>query len=486
MRKVACSVIVFFACFLFYTESAKADYTSGTYPDTLSIEALSQKHKGNYLRIGNIIIIGNKKTKPQIILRELDIKQGDYIYSEDLPEILELDRNKIYNLRLFNTVLIRTIEVDAGIIDILIEVSERWFFFPVPLFELADRNFNDWWQNQNHDLSRLNYGVKLYYNNVRGRNESLRLTLQGGFLRNMEVIYRIPYLDKKQQHGISFGFNYSETKNLPYTTVDHIQQFLRTDNLIRKSTGGFLGYTYRKNFYEFHSVLFDFRNFEAADTIIALNDTYFSEGNTFQRMPSITYQYNRDKRDIAAYPLKGYQFFGHISRTGFGFKNEINRIDLSVSYSKFIDLKNGNYFSNFSYLYLSTPNEQPYFSYAALGYKRLFVRGYELYLIEGPQIAMNKTTFKKRIFSGSWFIDAMPFEQFKHLPIAIFLKTYVDFGYVTMYPNYQQDYFLNNRLLTGTGIGLDFVSSYDSVLRLEYSFTSLGTGGFFFHVKREF
>ena len=439
-----------------------------------------------YFKIGRIIVIGNKVTKTRIILRELDIEVGDFVYDQDLEELLEIDRNKIYNLRLFNTVLIRPIEVEPGIIDVLIEVNERWFFFPVPLFDLADRNFNDWWQNQGHDLSRVNYGVKLYYNNVRGRNESLRLTLQGGFTRNLEIIYRIPYLDRSQRHGISFGYGYSETANLPYTTINHKQLFLREDEMIRKSRGGFLGYTYRKSFYEFHSVQLDFRTTEVADTIPFLNAEYFANNNTTQNLPSITYQYNRDKRDIGAYPLKGYQFTGLIRKYGIGMKNEINRVDLNVSYAKYIDLNNGNYFSNFTYLFASLPSDQPYALYNALGFRQLVVRGYELYLVEGPQIALNKTTFKKRIFAHNFYIDSMPIEQFKHFPIAVYLKGYFDFGVVTAYPNYEQQFFLNNKLLTGTGIGLDIVTSYDSVLRLEYSFTNMRESGFFLHLKREF
>ncbi len=454
--------------------------------DSILQHSIVKKNDRRYLKVGRIIIVGNKVTKSRIILRELDIQEGDYVYDEDLDPLIELDRNKIYNLRLFNTVLIRPIEVEQGVVDIIIEVSERWFFFPVPLFDLADRNFNDWWQNQGHDLKRVNYGVKFYYNNVRGRNEALRLTLQGGFTRNIEVQYRIPYLDRSQRHGISFGYSYGETKNLAYLTEGHKQLFLRSDELIRKTWAGLLSYNYRKNFYEFHTLSLNYRVLEIADTITNLNSEYFSANNTFQRLPSITYQYNRDKRDIGAYPLKGYQFFGLATKYGVGLKNELNRFDLNISYSKFMDLKNGNYFSNFTYLFMSLPNDQPYFMYSALGYRQLVVRGYELYLVEGPQIALNKTTFKKRIFSSTWFIDAMPIEQFKHFPIAVYLKSYFDFGVVTEYPNYEQRYFLNNKLLTGAGMGLDIVTSYDSVMRLEYSFTNLGEHGFFFHLKKEF
>jgi hypothetical protein len=45
---------------------------------------------------------------------------------------------------------------------LLVDVNERWYTFPVPIFELSDRNFNEWWQNYNHDFRRVNYGLRLY------------------------------------------------------------------------------------------------------------------------------------------------------------------------------------------------------------------------------------------------------------------------------------------------------------------------------------
>ena len=45
---------------------------------------------------------------------------------------------------------------------------------------------------------------------------------------------------------------------------------------------------------------------------------------------------------------------------------------------------------------------------------------------------------------------------------------------------------LSNHLLAGAGGGLDIVTVYDLVFRLEYTFTREGTHGFFFNLKKEF
>jgi hypothetical protein len=86
----------------------------------------------------------------------------------------------------------------------------------------------------------------------------------------------------------------------------------------------------------------------------------------------------------------------------------------------------------------------------------------------------------------------MPIEQFRYFPVAIYLKSYFDVGYVNNYPYYEnyQPSPINNRLtnnlLIGTGGGVDIVTAYDAVLRFEYTFTREKTHGFFFHMKKEF
>ena len=41
--------------------------------------------------------------------------------------------------------------------------------------------------------------------------------------------------------------------------------------------------------------------------------------------------------------------------------------------------------------------------------------------------------------------------------------------------------FLDNKFIYGTGMGLDFVTYYDKVLRLEYGINDMGETGLFIH-----
>jgi len=444
------------------------------------------------LQVNRILIIGNNVTKDRIISRELSLKPGDTISTTRLASVLARDKNKIYNLRLFNTVTVRVLGLIANQIDILVEVTERWYIFPSPIFELSDRNFNEWYQNYHHDFSRVNYGMRLLQQNFRGRNETLRLTAQFGFTRKFELSYQIPYIDRNQKRGLVFNFDYGEPKNLAYYTGDHKLLYLRSPQVLRRTYGAGITYSYRKSFYETHSISVGYRSQSIADTVALLTDetkvNYYKNGATHQQSLGIGYSFNSDHRDVIQYPLKGYQYTGSISYNGLG-SSTVNQLEFNITQARHWNLKRKYYISNFTSAYISNPTSQPYALYSALGYRRQFVRGYEIYVIEGPRFFLNKTTLKKRIFSHAWRWEDMPLEQFRHIPLAIYVKSYVDWGYVQNYPLYRQldiNTRLSDRLLVGAGAGVDVVSLYDLVFRFEYTFTREGTHGFFFNVKKEF
>jgi len=484
-------IISFFSLFT-------ADYNTTVNTDAIaladSIKRPGKKHAtdttGRFLEVNRIFIIGNRITRDQIILRELSLKTGDIVYSSDLASMLDLDKKKLINTRLFNKVDIRTLELDNKKIDLLVDLNERWYTFPAPVFELSDRNFNEWWQNYDHDFKRVNYGLRLYQYNMRGRNETLRFIAQLGFQRRFELLYRFPYIDKKQKHGLSLELAFLETKNLAFRTQDHKYEFLKSRDILRRDRVAGLTYTYRKSFYRTHSVKIEYRNMGVTDTIKILNPDYIKgEATNSQEYTWITYQFTADHRDFFAYPLKGYQFNVGISKTGIAASDDVNKVEANLLYSRYFDLKKNYYLSNNMILYWSTPNNLSYTNYGVLGLKRQFVRGYELYVIEGPYYFLNKTTFKKKIFSKIYRWEDMPIEQFRHVPISIYFKTYLDLGYVKNYTDYVEDNrnrLFADKLLTGTGFGLDIIGSYDVVLRFEYSFNAQGQQGFFFHVKKEF
>ena len=168
----------------------------------------------------------------------------------------------------------------------------------------------------------------------------------------------------------------------------------------------------------------------------------------------------------------------------------VNQLVVTANFAWHKDLGHQFYFSNYTVGNWSTPDRQPYALYLAQGYRRNFVRGYEIYVIEGPVWGLNKTTFKRRIFHRIYRLDALPIEKFQHFPFSIYFKAYTDIGYVKNYPQYEeypkQNTLFSNKLIAGAGLGLDFVTAYDGIFRVEYTINKEGMSGLFLHVKKEF
>jgi outer membrane protein assembly factor BamA len=95
-------------------------------------------------RIGTISIIGNKKTKPAIILREIPFHTGEEYSLAELVKKFEIARKQLLNTSLFTRVTVAAKNITAEAIDIEVEVRERNYLFPLPYFRPVDRNLNQW------------------------------------------------------------------------------------------------------------------------------------------------------------------------------------------------------------------------------------------------------------------------------------------------------------------------------------------------------
>ncbi len=109
-------------------------------------------------RIGHIRIVGNDTTRDRVILREMLVKPGDAI---DL-ELIERSVQNIMNLGLFESVSYY-IEQNAAAADtnLIIIVIERIYLFVLPTAKTNDN-------------SQLEYGAKVIWYNVMGRNHTVK------------------------------------------------------------------------------------------------------------------------------------------------------------------------------------------------------------------------------------------------------------------------------------------------------------------------
>ncbi len=79
-------------------------------------------------------------------------------------------------------------------------------------------------------------------------------------------------------------------------------------------------------------------------------------------------------------------------------------------------------------------------------------------------------------------IGFIGFDKFDKIHYALYTNIFFDMGYVRNKINYEYNSLIN-KLLFGTGTGLDLGTHYDLVLRLEYTVNRLGKTGFYIHFK---
>lgn len=141
--------------------------------------AFAQENKT--VTVGTITVEGDKITHKPIIYREIEFAEGDVLTEQELDEKIVKSRQNLLNRSLFNFVTIST-DYEQDVCNILVSVVERWYIWPIPIVEYADRNFNVWWETK--DFNRLNYGVDLRVENFRGRMENLNIIVKGGYDRS--------------------------------------------------------------------------------------------------------------------------------------------------------------------------------------------------------------------------------------------------------------------------------------------------------------
>jgi hypothetical protein len=71
------------------------------------------------------------------------------------------------------------------------------------------------------------------------------------------------------------------------------------------------------------------------------------------------------------------------------------------------------------------------------------------------------------------------------LHLAVYLNAFADQGYVWD-DRYASGNFLANRWQQGYGLGVDLVTSYDQVLRVEYAVNALSETAFYLHFSQPF
>jgi len=437
------------------------------------------------VKIASVTVTGNKKTKADIILRELTFSVGDSLNGTYFLEQCERSRQNIFNLKLFNFVSTTIDTISPGLIAINYAVIERWYLWPAPIFEYVDPNLNTWFKTR--DLRRVNVGFELSHDNFRGRNEKLKLKAKFGYNDAIELSYTKPYINKLKTLGLGLGIGYQQRYEVNYGLLENKRLLhAKPGEVVRQLTFANAEVFYRPKQYFKAFVLSQFRAIHITDSVKIKNPDYLPSTDNNAQYIGVKVGVAFDKRNRAAYPSKGLQVRSEFYKPSLGIINkDANKVlvfnTTATNYFPFTErLSLG---LGFKYVKTWYKNSLPYIWQQSLGYSNE-IRGYEYYIIDGENLVnlksnVNVSLIKPKNFNIGFIKD----ERFSKLFLGLNLNVFLDAAYAQ---NKLDIY--NNPLLNawqyGYGLGLDVTSYYDKVFRIDCSWNKQGDFGFYLHFTK--
>jgi outer membrane protein assembly factor BamA len=450
----------------------------------------------DHIIISKYSITGNKLTKDWYIIRELDFKMGDTLSTIDKQRGISFDskrfdvgdsselrlrmqysRENIINTKLFLTVDLGLEQMEGNYYRLLITVSERHYWWLFPVVKLNAPNFNEWLRDI--DLADLSMGLFFSHNNLFGTSNQTSLA---GYLGKSYAVawgYRIPWIGHGKKTGLTFGAAYENLYTVEYASVENKRQIMYSYNS-RQSVKVLTTFTLRPGLYNYGTARLIGEWITISDSLFSLDSNYLAKNKKTNLSFTLYLDYAYDSRNSKTYPLEGSYMRIFINKIGLGIiSKDADYFFYGLDFHYYQNLGKRFYAAEMFKLENSSGENHPYYYQLNMTQKKDFIRGYDLYTLKGDQMYYFRGNLKYVLVKPNIrkIDEEKSKNKFKALQYAFYLNLFTDAGYVSN--KFTEDNPYNNRMLYSWGLGLDFVTYYDMVLRFEYAFTSIGTSGFF-------
>jgi len=404
--------------------------------------------------IAGIAVLGNRLTKAEIILREMTLHKGDTVNVEEI----EYSKTRIYSLGLFNRVDISYPQMDSTIL--VIEVEERWYYYPVPLVGIVDRDFSKWY-----------YGLGFKHENVRGWNEKLFAGFVLGYDPWASVSYSNPWIFDEAQFFSETGFQFSKTRNKSLIARGNGNEF----NEIHFGLGETLG----KRLDQFRSIWIS-----GAFNYVEVTDN--AEGRTISgagidRYISFGIGAKHDTRNLKEYATQG--MFGAIGMTkkGFGF-GDVDCIQTTLDVRVYQTLWDGPTLAVRAFTGISSGPSVPNYSHFYFGFSER-LRGHFQEEVEGENIAGASIELRIPLFPVFYLsMPEIPIPQFATWKLGLYAAIFSDAGKTwnkSASPHFES-------ASSGYGVGIHFLLPYGFVFRIDRAWNENQRGEWIFDIGAAF
>ena len=415
--------------------------------------------------ISDVVIEGNKTTDDDVILREMQLVKGKSFSSEQY----KADKEKIYNLGLFNKVDINPVLKNTNEVVMKVKVQEKWYIYPMPSAGLVDG-----------ELRKLWVGMNLNWQNFRGRNERVSLNFGVGSNSFVKASYTVPWIGEDMHlfTRISGGYSIDQNRSLIALGIVNGQSFnyYRLNNFTYQnySLNITTGKYFTKNFNVYTDIGYSIMKVSADST----GRTQSPDGTDNYLILGLGFNY--DSRNSREYTTKGillsanYKHYGllrevdNFGRYNINFNSFVPvsikpDYDITIASKFFTSIADGSYI--------------PTYNHMIMGYSGDYVRGWYRFSFEGDNEFTVNNEIRIPIIQPDYLkLNNLPvINKIKYLNnlsyrYGLYLKLFYDIGAIW---NQFNDY-RNIRVLNGTGIGFDALFPFGISGRAEYAFR-LGT-----------
>lgn len=450
-----------------------------------------------YVIIDHFEITGNQLTRPPIIIREMDFKAGDSLaafrkdtriphndrvfYPGDSSELrlrMNYSRENLVNTKLFLTVDLGLKRILGNRYALTVTVTERHYWWLFPVAKLNAPNFNEWLRDV--QWSDLSMGIFFSHNNLFGLSHQTSLVAYFGKSWAVGLGYRIPWIGTGQKIGLTMTAGYANNYTVEYASVENKRQMLYASGSsedVKLSAKLSL----RPGLYHYGTVKLTGEYIRISDSLYSLDTNYLARNKKANTSLSLYADYYYDNRNSQSYPLKGNLLRVFVNKVGLGLvSKDVDYFFYGIDFHFYQALGKRFYVAEMVKAENTSGENTPYYYQLNMTHGKDFLRGFDLYTLKGDQIYYCRNNLKYELVKPSVkkVKDGQEKSKFKALQYAFYLNAFADAGYCVNKFTTGNPY--NNRFLMSWGLGLDFVTYYDLVVRFEYAFTSIGTNGFFF------
>ncbi|MCF8414189.1 MAG: hypothetical protein K9G44_12285 [Melioribacteraceae bacterium] len=401
-----------------------------------------------FVKIENILISGNETTKDFVIFREMTFQSGDTVNNE----MIKFNKERIYSLGLFNFVRTKLQQKNEKI-NLIIEVEETWYIWPIPIIDLNGNDFNN-----------ISYGLGLSYRNFRGRNETIFGFFTLGFDPQFGISYINPLINEEYDLNLEVSFAYQTEKN---KSLEAMELYGGDFNYQRINTFIKIG----KRFNQFNN-LYIAAGYEQVKAPDDFFPNFTASGTKFDKFGVASLMYVYDSRDLRQLPSNGV--FGQIeyAHKGLG-SDDVNIGVLNIDFREYRPLYQGVT----SRWRIATRNlfgdKLPYYENSVLGYSQ-YVRGHKQNQRDGNNLILTSVETSFSIvdeFEFSYELPAIP-KSLTSARLGVQFSFFYDAGLTY---NQGAKVFKQN-WDHGFGFGITILVLPFNALRVEYAFNEDKSG----------